>query len=304
MSRVRSWRRSLIAGLVAFFVLLAGQVVVAPAASASSVGGPISRAEVLERANYWVARNVPYSQASWAPDVNGRNYRQDCSGFLSMAWHLSSSPSTSTLAAYGNRLGSIDDLQPGDMLLRAGDHVVLFVRWNNTARTSATIWHESKPGVGTVAATYTRAMLNGFVPYSYKNIVNSGAPDPNPGTSTREVFESASNNGWNPLATGVAGDALATMTMDGVKYVYTVRGGQVYEAASNNGWQNLNTGISSSGPLAVMAMGGVKYVYTINGGQVYEAASNNGWTSLNSGIQGGIAVSAINVGGVKIVYTR
>ncbi|KQT95985.1 hypothetical protein [Sanguibacter sp. Leaf3] len=280
--------------LLAFLLLLGGQVLIAPTASASTVDGEISRSEILARANFWVSRNVPYNQGLSTGDVDGRKYRQDCSGFVSMAWHLPTSASTRTLATYGNRLASLDQLQPGDMLLDAGTHSSLFVGWNNSSHTSATIWHESTPGVGTVAANWTRATMGKYVPYSYKKVVGDTATNPNPGILKREVFESASSTGWSALPTGIAGEAVASITMDGVKYIYTVNDGIVYEAASNNNWKNLSTRITSSGGVAATAIDGVKYVYTVNGGQVYEAASNNSWKNLNSGIP---------MGGVKYVYT-
>src|SRR4029077_16852710 len=52
-----------------------------------AAGQPISRAEVLTRAVTWVLQAVPYNQGRFWTDQNGR-YRQDCSGFVSMAWHL------------------------------------------------------------------------------------------------------------------------------------------------------------------------------------------------------------------------
>ncbi|WPF83355.1 hypothetical protein SANBI_001022 [Sanguibacter sp. 4.1] len=289
--------------LLAFLLLLGGQVLVAPAASASTVDGEISRSEILARANFWVSRNVPYNQGLSTGDIDGRKYRQDCSGFVSMAWHLPTSASTRTLSTYGNRLSSLDQLQPGDMLLDAGTHSSLFVGWNNSSHTSATIWHESTPGVGTVAATWTRATMGKYVPYSYKKVVGDTATNPNPGILKREVFESASSTGWSALPTGIAGEAVASITMDGVKYIYTVNDGIVYEAASNNNWKNLSTQITSSGGVAAIAIDGVKYVYTVNGGQVYEAASNNSWKNLNSGIPTSGPVAVTSMGGVKYVYT-
>jgi hypothetical protein len=293
-------RHRWLALLLSLSLLGAVQGLAASPASASDVGGPISRSEVLARAKFWVDQNIPYNRGAYSPDVDGRTYRQDCSGFVSMAWHLSTSATTQSLAGYGNRLASIDQLQPGDMLLKTG-HVVLFVQWNDDRHTSATIWHESKPGVGTVAATLGRDKADEYVPYSYTQIVNDVTTIPTP--VMREVHESADNTGWQPMAPGIAGTNLASMTMDGVKYVYTVKNGYVYDAASNTGWQNLNTGIPTSGPLAVMAIDGVKYIYTVTAGYVHEAASSTGWQNLNSGIptSGPLAVMAID--GVKHVYT-
>lgn len=53
------------------------------------------------------------------------------SGYVSMAWALSSSYTTWTLWNVTNEIGA-GDLQPGDALLKDSngtDHVALFVRW-------------------------------------------------------------------------------------------------------------------------------------------------------------------------------
>ena len=43
-------------------------------------------------------------------------YRQDCSGYVSMAWNLGSNEWTGSLAKFGARIERAE-LQPGDMLL-------------------------------------------------------------------------------------------------------------------------------------------------------------------------------------------
>lgn len=50
----------------------------------SSTG--ISRDEVISRAQDWVNRRIPYSQTQYTD-----GYRQDCSGYVSMAWKSSTS---------------------------------------------------------------------------------------------------------------------------------------------------------------------------------------------------------------------
>lgn len=104
----------------------------------SSVSGPITRAEILSRAQFWVDRRVTYTVTGpWAADPQGKGYRRDCSGLVSMAWHLASSRSTATFNGWSGVfvLPSLDDLKPGDALLRPG-HIELFARWVNPQRHS------------------------------------------------------------------------------------------------------------------------------------------------------------------------
>jgi hypothetical protein len=107
----------------------------------STVGGRISRSEVLLRARDWIHFAVPYDVNRTAPDRNGRRYRTDCSGFVSMALHLTSSPSTVGLGSSSLTTPiAVSNLQPGDImnvpLAGPSGHVRLFLAWTNTARTS------------------------------------------------------------------------------------------------------------------------------------------------------------------------
>jgi hypothetical protein len=114
-------------------------------AHASTVGGPITRAEVMKRAQYWYSIRLRPSLNHYdlhrndlEDDGDGHRYGQDCSGFVSMAWHLPPSgggPSTADLDRYATRI-SKGDLKPGDILLKpkVGDrsgHVVLFESWRS-----------------------------------------------------------------------------------------------------------------------------------------------------------------------------
>src|SRR4051794_36811030 len=77
-----------------------------PASATSKVGGSIKRSEVISRAKYWYDRRsrFRYNMNGSYPDPQGRRYRTDCSGYVSMALHLSSSLSTVTLPGVGNRI--------------------------------------------------------------------------------------------------------------------------------------------------------------------------------------------------------
>ncbi|MFC1410938.1 hypothetical protein ACEZCY_15510 [Streptacidiphilus sp. N1-12] len=149
----------------------------------SNAGDPITRAAIMTRAQNWVTAKVPYSESAYYTDSSGK-YRTDCSGFISMAWDLPVSASnnwgytTSTLPSVSTKLGSLDDLQPGDMIDGvAFGHVVLFKGWTNSSHTTAKVLEE--PHSGETAkeddSYYTRSYLtsNGFAPYRYNKIAAS-----------------------------------------------------------------------------------------------------------------------------------
>lgn len=53
------------------------------------IGDAILRSTVIDRAWTWVNRGVQYSQSGVADDAErNHTYRRDCSGFVSMCWHL------------------------------------------------------------------------------------------------------------------------------------------------------------------------------------------------------------------------
>ncbi|MDA4891935.1 FG-GAP-like repeat-containing protein [Streptomyces sp. MS2A] len=159
----------------------------APAALAadSAVGGQISRAEVISRAKTWVDAGVPYSMTSYRTDANG-TYRTDCSGFVSMAWHLRSSSANNygeTTGTLLNFTSSIDknSLKPGDILLNpaagANGHVVIFNGWTDSSRTSYDAY-EQAGSTGAVHRTIPYPYWSGhgtFSPRRYNNIVDSNA---------------------------------------------------------------------------------------------------------------------------------
>ncbi|MFF4701016.1 hypothetical protein [Streptomyces chattanoogensis] len=134
-----------------------------------------TRQEMLNRAAAWLTANggaqVPYSQAKVWKD----GYRQDCSGYVSMALGLPT-PGTNTVGLATNR-GitrplSLGELKPGDLLIdAAGDnntrHVVIFEKWNDDAHSSYTAY-EQRGEHGTDHRTLTYGLPGGdaeFKPY-------------------------------------------------------------------------------------------------------------------------------------------
>ncbi|MFF9625665.1 hypothetical protein [Streptomyces griseosporeus] len=119
---------------------------VPPAPPTSVQGGTIYRSEVMTRARDWYNRNVQYSQSAYASDIDGdHSYRTDCSGFVSMAWHLTSSLTTATLPGAGTQISKAD-LRPGDALNSSSEgHVVLFAGWKDQDAGSFYYYSEGSP---------------------------------------------------------------------------------------------------------------------------------------------------------------
>ncbi|WP_418059729.1 hypothetical protein [Pimelobacter simplex] len=115
----------------------------------SWIPNPVS-STVLTKAKRWVDRQVSYNQAGYF-----EGYRQDCSGFVSMAWGLSRSETTPTLPNVAKKI-TIADLRPGDVMLNtaAGNdgHVVIFVKWTD-ARRKTFVAYEENAGYGRAVTT-------------------------------------------------------------------------------------------------------------------------------------------------------
>lgn len=147
-----------ISAVIAAFLAFA--LVGAPAAPAAPAE-QVSRGEMLQRAASWLTADnggrVPYSMEKYWTD----GYRQDCSGYVSMAAKLGDGnprggPNTEALATgrYTTPV-KIADLQPGDLFIDPVDqpgsdfrHVVIFERWTKGDR-SEYMAYEQRGGVGT-----------------------------------------------------------------------------------------------------------------------------------------------------------
>ena len=109
----------------------------------SAYQGNIKRAEIISRGRYWVDKHVPYSMNKNYPDPQGRNYRTDCSGFVSMALHASAPGyNTVSLPSITKQIAWAD-LKPGDLVGTLGPgtggaagHVTLFLSWADSGHTA------------------------------------------------------------------------------------------------------------------------------------------------------------------------
>ncbi|QFR97705.1 hypothetical protein GBW32_12765 [Streptomyces tsukubensis] len=102
-------------------------------------------------------------------------YRQDCSGFVSMAWNLGTNEWTGSLAKYGVRITK-SKLQPGDILLfhnpanpEKGSHVTIFGGWQDAGRTRYLAYEQTPPGTRRQATPYAYwSNSSSYLPYRYK----------------------------------------------------------------------------------------------------------------------------------------
>ncbi|MET8765348.1 hypothetical protein, partial [Lentzea sp. NPDC004782] len=133
----------------------AGVVTLPTSAQASDLDGPITRSEVIQRAQYWVDHQPgPYDQGGWSPGPgDGHMYRRDCSGYVSMALHLKDVPSTATIANWGHEI-SRSDLKAGDYMNFAGTHTFLFDHWDDA---NGNFWYYS---FGATPVKHLRTNIN------------------------------------------------------------------------------------------------------------------------------------------------
>jgi hypothetical protein len=199
--RARRPRRRIVSILTAAGLVLsaaagltaAGATVGVTAAQASSsMGGPITWTEVQARAKYWIDHPPAggYDESGSAAGPGGEVYRTDCSGYVSMALHLSNAGgglNTDGLAASSDfaHLDSPSLLQPGDILDATGagpaGHVVLFAGWTSSDHTEY-IGYEFGGGSAPVKRIVTRYPYDydnrDFQPYHYKNLQPVTPPAP------------------------------------------------------------------------------------------------------------------------------
>ncbi|MFF4710265.1 peptidoglycan-binding protein [Streptomyces eurythermus] len=137
-----------------------------------------TRADIIKRAKTWVAAKVPYSMTSFWSD----GYRQDCSGYVSMAWGLPNNEWTGSLGQFGVKITKAE-LEPGDILLfhnpdnpEKGSHVVIFGGWTDDKHTSYTAYEQTPPHARSQATPYAYwSNSDKYVPYRYKGLPQGAA---------------------------------------------------------------------------------------------------------------------------------
>ncbi|AUY48327.1 hypothetical protein [Streptomyces sp. CB01881] len=293
MSRSRSTALRCTAGLLGAGLSIATLTAV-PAQAASSVDGTITRTEVMERAQAWLNQHVPYDQGGYYG-----GYREDCSGFVSMAWHLSSSENTDSLDSRSltTRI-PLSDLQPGDALdndphdgnILGSGHVILFDHWVDKAAHKFQYIAEGSRATGTFStADYLDGggdgqigghPASGYFGLRYNNIA-ADAPPPAPApvaaaatagqsvynadTKTAEVF-AIGTDGVMSHSYSSNGGAWSDWATLGTNYHFTGRPVAVYNPVTKV------TEVFAVGTDGVMS-----HNYNFNGG------TWSGWSTLDTG---------------------
>jgi hypothetical protein len=137
-----------------------------------------TRTKIIKRAKVWVAAQVPYSMSDYWSD----GYRQDCSGYVSMAWGLPGNEWTGSLDQFAVKIAK-EELEPGDILLyhnvdnpERGSHVVIFGGWTDYTHTYYTVYEQTPPRTRSQATPYPYWSNAGkYVPYRYKGLPSGKA---------------------------------------------------------------------------------------------------------------------------------
>jgi hypothetical protein len=93
----------------------------------------------------------------------------DCSGFVTVVWQLTTKYSTSMIPSVSKKLRSTSALLPGDVMNRSGSHVVLFSSFG----TNGIYDYESTTYNGNDRVIYmfsTWARLKGYSPLRFNNV--------------------------------------------------------------------------------------------------------------------------------------
>lgn len=151
---------------------------------APTVARRIDRATIINRAKVWLEEQVPYSMSDYWSD----GYRQDCSGFVSMAWNLGSNEWTGSLDKFAKKITK-DELLPGDMLLfhnpsdpNNGSHVTLFGGWVDETRTHYIAYEQTRPTTRKLATPYGYwNNATKYLPYRFTGVTGGLVAD---GTGT------------------------------------------------------------------------------------------------------------------------
>jgi hypothetical protein len=302
--------------------------------AASTAGGVISRSEVLSRAQSWVDEGIVYSPNApttytYTDDANG-HYRDDCSGLVSMAWHLTSNPVTGDFqngAGPNHALTSLNDLKPGDAIVRTG-HIELFVGWGTYNGSHGAFVYSFNTQNETVENPYANtnfgsrgfnndADMATYTPIRYDNIVD----DVSAQASGSVVFNGtlyefgrgadgtvkywyANGGPWSSVQTfgsGIASDPVATV-FNGTLYVYAIGtdGSIKYWYANGGPWSSMQTfGSSVSGALSSTVFNGTMYVFArgTDGSVKYWFANGGPWSSaqtIGGTISGAISSAVFN----------
>jgi hypothetical protein len=277
--------------------------------------GPVSSitpAQVLARAQTWVAANVPYSQSTYIGI-----YRTDCSGFVSMAWGLSSPLTTQGLAEPSvSHPIPFSDLEPGDAIIYNstadpvnGSHAVLYVG-GGTVIGSRYTEDEEAGGIGAVQRSIPLpydATMDGtgqWIAYRYNKI---GTPAVPTGLSVTRTTPTTAAVQWN----GVPGAAFYGVSVNGRLKTATARTSAVVTGLTPSTKSLLTVdavnGQGASGPsapvLVVTPTGAVAVVQPAGGGTLVTSSDGGVYAYGRATFFGSMAGRALNAPVVGLAAT-
>ncbi|MER7582167.1 hypothetical protein [Kitasatospora sp. NPDC097691] len=288
-------------------------------------GGTVTRQQVINRAQDWVDQKVPYSANGlsspygwWADDATGGRYREDCSGFISMAWQLTSSLTTDSLPGVSAGITK-SELQPGDALNDISDgHVVLFAGWTDQSAGTFKYYAEHRRGVPTSLeqANVYSGSIDGhpaanYQSLRYKKISGSATSVMRVDTvSGGNVFDNQRNpdGSWDGAAlldgSGAVTQVATAALADGTFHVQTLAGGKVFDNQRNRdgSWTGaaLLDGSGSVTAIASTALpDGTMHVQTVADGKVFDNQrnTNGSWTGAAL-LDGNGSITAVSAAGL------
>ena len=130
---------------------------------------PITRDQIMQRAQVWVDEKVPYSQTA---TTNG--YRNDCSGYVSYCWASSTSGGghvTSNMQEICTKV-SKTDMKKGDAILKPSTHVLLFGGWIDSDAFYEYAEHQTGDVCRKSTGSYNYFATNGYFPCRYNLVSN------------------------------------------------------------------------------------------------------------------------------------
>ncbi|MFJ1645833.1 peptidoglycan-binding protein [Streptomyces sp. NPDC088258] len=269
-----------------------------------------TRADVINRAKRWVSAKVPYSMEKFWSD----GYRQDCSGYVSMAWNLGSNEWTGSLAQFGVRIDR-EELQPGDILLfhnpddpNKGSHVTIFGGWTDYTHSSYMAYEQTKPHTRSQATPMAYwSNSSRYVPYRYKGLADPAdgkGPEPGTGTETGPGGGKPSGSGasatypgassFGPGANNKYVTQLGEMLVErGGRRFYTQGPGPRWSEADRRATEAFQRAQGWSGTDADGLPGPETWRYLVNGlGRNIPAAGAGGSPGVSAGAQGGSGAQA------------
>lgn len=160
-------------------------------------GGSISRAAIIQRADSWVADSVRYCTGQSYRNQYG-TYRTDCSGFVAMAWGLSTEFATGTVRQYSGLPLDFDfawsSLQRGDAIIKEGSHVMLFYDWIDAPHTMYVVQEPSYPDHTYKSPNSVQNLQSqGYTTMRYRNATSALPPAVSSYTVTAQGVTSPTN---------------------------------------------------------------------------------------------------------------